>query len=122
MQKNPLYLVTHSELTSGYQTAQVAHAVADFAAYRTEQFVKWHKESQFVVALQCKNQAELEKLFKKAKREGYDVVAFHEEDLNGAMTSVAFSPHGRNKNFLSRLPLAGSVTGKTNKHNTAGLE
>lgn len=112
----PLYVVTHAELTAGYQIAQVAHAVADFALHRTAQFRHWHKNSQHIVALQCKDADKLQQLFQQAQNQGHDIVAFNEPDLNNEITSIAFSPDNKNRGFLAHLPLAGRRSGNQNKH------
>ena len=103
-------------MTAGYQIAQVAHAVADFASHRTEEFRNWHETSQYIVALQCEDAKNLEKLFQQAKTHNFDVIDFKEPDLNNEITSIVFSPNKKNRRFLANLPLAGIKTGKRNKH------
>lgn len=113
---HPLYLVTHQDLTAGYQIAQVAHAVADFALHRLEHFIRWRNDDQRILALQTKNSESLEQLFATALAQGLDVIPFYEPDIGNALTSLAFVPHERNKKLLSNLSLAGRKSGKTNKH------
>lgn len=103
-------------MTAGYQIAQVAHAVADFALHRSEQFTHWHETSQYIVALQCDSAESLKKLFHKSQEQDFDVVCFEEPDLNNEITSIAFAPNSENRGFLSNLPLAGRKTGTINKH------
>lgn len=105
-------------MTPGYQIAQVAHAVADFALHRPEQFTRWHSESQHIVALQASSATALETLHREAFGP-LDVVAFHEPDLGNALTSLAFVPHAHNRRFLARLPLAGGRAGTVDKHHLA---
>lgn len=111
----PLYVVTHSELTAGYQIAQVAHAVADFALHRTEQFRNWHETSQYIVALQTDNSESLLQLIENAPQHS-DTIVFKEPDLGNSITSVVFVPHEQNRRYLANLKLAGIRTGKTNKN------
>lgn len=115
-QQYPLYVVTHGELTAGYQIAQVAHAVADFALHKPEQFKTWHVNSQYIVALQVPDKDTLATLLMNAE-ESHETIAFYEPDLMDSLTSIAFVPHERNKRFLANLPLAGKTAGRVNKHN-----
>lgn len=94
-------------MPAGHQTAQVAHAVADFAFKKPEAFQEWHLKSQFVVVLQARDTHHLEALRVKAETQALLVIPFHEPDLAGELTSLAFVPHTANKSFLSNLPLAG---------------
>lgn len=119
---HPLYLVTHQDLTAGYQIAQVAHAVADFALHRLEHFVHWRNTDQRILALQTKDSESLEQLFSTALAQGLDVIPFYEPDIDNALTSLAFVPHERNKKLLSKLPLAGRKAGSTNKHSFTTTE
>lgn len=111
-------MVTHSGLTAGYQVAQTAHAVANFARYETESFIDWHSNSQYIVALATPCADSLHSLLLRAKRKGLVVVPFREPDLEDQLTSLAFVPNEHNKKLLSNLPLAGKNNGKTNKHTT----
>lgn len=101
-----MYVVTHSELTAGYQIAQIAHAVADFAVHREENFRHWHETSQYIVALQTDDADSLKRLIEEAPEE-LETISFFEPDLDYELTSVAFVPHERNKKYLSKLKLAG---------------
>lgn len=94
-------------MSAGYQIAQTAHAVADFALHRPDAFRKWHSESQYVVALQVPTGEHLSSLRQKASSLGLDTVSFHEPDLDHQLTSLAFSPHEKNRRLLANLPLAG---------------
>ena len=111
----PLYVITHSELTSGYQIAQISHVVADFSIYRPNEFKNWHNNSQYIVALQTQDEKSLVELYEKAQLENLDVICFREPDLNHSVTSLAFVPHIANRRLLSHLPLAGKSHGTINK-------
>ena len=103
----PLYLVTHQQLAPGYQIAQIAHAVADFAVYSPVEFLDWHSQSQYIVALETQTKDCLERLLQRAQAKHLKTIPFHEPDLDNQLTSVAFVPNQSNKAFLSNLPLAG---------------
>lgn len=108
-------MVTHSGLTAGYQVAQTAHAVANFARFDTDAFTHWHAQSQYLVALQAPCADTLEGLLSRALAAELTVHPFREPDIGDQLTAIAFSPDPRNKRFLSRLPLAGKKTGSTSK-------
>lgn len=109
-------MVTHSGLTAGYQVAQTAHAVADFARFNSDAFTDWHSNSQYIVALQAPSTEALERLLTRAHAAELAVHPFREPDIEDQLTAIAFSPHPRNRRFLSGLPLAGKKTGHTSKH------
>lgn len=112
-------MVTHSGLTAGYQVAQTAHAVANFARFDSDAFACWHSRSQYLVALQAPCADALEGLLSRALAAGLTVHPFREPDIGDQLTAIAFSPDPRNKRFLSSLPLAGKQTGSTSKHASA---
>ena len=113
---HPLYIVTRSDLSAGYQTAQVAHAVADFAKNRTHEFLSWHTHNQYIVILSVSDADSLEVLYSKAIENSLDAILFREPDINNQLTSIAFVPSNEIKNFLSHLPLAGKKQGTLNKN------
>lgn len=109
-------MVTHSGLTAGYQVAQTAHAVANFARFDSDAFINWHIQSQYLVALQTSCPETLEALLSRALAAELTVHPFREPDIGDQLTALAFTPDPRNKRFLARLPLAGKHTGNTSKH------
>ena len=104
---NPLYLVTHAKLSPGQQTAQVAHAVADFALHRGDHFANWYKTSQYIISLQAPSSELLETLLTEASHDGYETISFREPDLDHELTAIAFVPSEQVKAYLRKLPLAG---------------
>jgi Mg/Co/Ni transporter MgtE len=118
---HPLYVVTHKELTAGYQIAQIAHAVADFARHKSDDFTRWHSYDQRILALQTDNESSLQKLLESAVDRGLDAIPFYEPDIDDALTSIAFVPHVENKKYLSNLSLAGRKSGKINKHQKSSI-
>lgn len=116
MQALPLYIITRSDLTAGYQIAQTAHGVAAFAVSKPDAFSRWHTESQFIIALQTEDVDDLEALFWRTLSSGLEPVTFREPDLNHELTAIAFTPNEANKQFFAGLPLAGKGTGAINKN------
>lgn len=98
-------MVTHAELTAGHQIAQTAHALAEFALQRPEDFSSWR--NGYIVCLQEESAFSLSDLLHSATERSLDTVAFPEADLNHEITAIAFTPSPLVKPFLSRLPLAG---------------
>jgi hypothetical protein len=94
-------------LSSGFQTAQVAHAVADFAATNPEAYRKWHKDSNYIVVLEAKNEENLLNLTVNADKKNIEYVAVREPDINDGLTAVLFLPGEKNRSFLSSLPCLG---------------
>lgn len=105
-------MVTHAELSPGYQVAQTAHALAEFALRRPEEFSLW--QNGYIVCLQASSASDLKRLHLDATELSLDTVAFHEADLGNEMTAIAFTPSPSARPFLSQLPLAGK-TKSTNK-------
>lgn len=95
------------DISPGYQIAQSAHAVADFARFQPDLFTKWHHLSGYIVALHADNEEALTSLADKANLKGLSFVLFREPDLNNQATSIAFAPSEECKRFLSTLKLAG---------------
>lgn len=108
-------MVTHAELTPGYQIAQIAHATANFALYAPEEFAQWHKNSQYIVALETDNPQALNVLHDEISSP-LKALPFTEPDLGNALTSIAFIPHEMNRRYLANLRLAGSRNGRIDKH------
>jgi hypothetical protein len=95
-------------LRAGQQTAQVAHALADFARRRGDEFQSWHENSNYIIALQVQNTSALEDLYTRAEEDDLELIQFREPDLNHELTAIAFIPHASVKPFLASLKLAGT--------------
>ena len=116
---NPLYVITHSELSAGYQVAQSIHATANIALAHPEEFAAWHGDGQRVVALEVADEEVLWQLIEKAllfPEANFQVVRFHEPDLGGELTAFAHVPNKWNALLTQGLKLAGTATGTLNKH------
>lgn len=112
-----MYLVTHAQLSSGYQTAQIAHVVADFIQNNTGLANAWHFTSNSLIVLEAANAAELSVLQERARLRGIVVQEFREPDLGDEVTALAFAPGDATRKFLSNLPCAGK-----NLHNQSVLK
>lgn len=100
-------MVTHSELSSGYQSAQTAHAVADFARHHPEEFSRWHSESNYIVILEAADEDSLHRLTEKAHNAALRTTQVREPDIGDALTAVTFHPDPANRKFLANLPCVG---------------
>lgn len=105
--EDKLYLVTHADLSAGYQTAQTAHVVAEFIMQQPEIAQRWHKISNSVIVLETENAKKLTELKTSAETLGLTVVLFREPDLGDEITALAFAPGAKTREFLSNLPCAG---------------
>lgn len=102
-----MYIVTHAGLSAGQQTAQVAHALAEFARERGDEFCHWHETSNYIIPLQESSPVELEKLLEITMIRGLETVIFREPDRAHELTAITFIPHESVKTLLAQLPLAG---------------
>jgi hypothetical protein len=101
-------LVTHGNLSAGYQTAQIAHVIAEFVLHNPRIAEKWHGLSNSLIVLEAKDARALSELQEKALSRGIHVHEFREPDLGDEITALAFEPHPGSKKLLSNLPLAGT--------------
>ena len=46
-----LFTIVRSDLTSGQQLVQTAHAIADFSFEYYDEYSSWHKESNYIISL-----------------------------------------------------------------------
>lgn len=107
LKEDKLYLVTHNQLSSGYQTAQTAHVIAEFYNQQPEAANRWHSLSNSLIVLEAKDAEQLYSLYEQAVEAGHTVTVFREPDLGDAITSIAFNPGQTVPAFLAQLPCAG---------------
>jgi hypothetical protein len=112
LHEDKIYLVTHNELSPGYQVAQTAHAIADFLITQPALAQTWHTISNSLIVLSVPKADDLYALHQQALSLGMNVTAFREPDILDEITGLAFAPSTANKQFLAALPLVG------NRHNT----
>ena len=78
----------------------------EFAELYPEIESQWYKQSNAICFLSVPHRAELLEILKKAESEDIKYAAFHEEDLDGLLTAVAFEPTIRSRRLLAQIPLA----------------
>jgi hypothetical protein len=108
--EDKIYLVTHKQLSNGYQTAQTAHAVAELMMQRNSVACDWYSTSNSLIVLTAENAEQLFTLQRQAQSLNIDTVEFREPDLLDELTAVAFCPSADTRKLLSNLPLVGRRT------------
>lgn len=107
LREDKLYVVTHANLSVGYQAAQIAHAVADFTQQHSVETQQWHNRSNSVIILEAHNVEELYGFIEKAENKGITYTYFREPDLGDEITAIAFAPGKETVKMLSNLPCLG---------------
>lgn len=100
-----LITITRSDISTGYQFAQLAHSVADFSYNFPKTFKKWKEESNSIICLSVKNEFELEKYYHKFK-DRTDTVIFYEPDVH-EQTSLCLYGTPEIRKQLKKLKLIG---------------
>jgi len=103
-QADKLYLVTRADLPPAVQACQVAHAALRFAIIFPAITAAWQRDSGTLAMLVAPDELALGWLHTDAVLAGLHAVSFHEPDLDGALTAVAFESAARY--LLRRLPTA----------------
>jgi hypothetical protein len=80
------------------------HAAIDFCFTHSELAACWHAHSNTLVVLAATDELALHWLGADAESAGLRLARFHEPDLGGALTAVAFEPSAAR--LLVHLPLA----------------
>jgi len=111
-----LITVTRQDLSSGYQTVQTAHAVADFAIRYPIRFIKWRLFGRYLISLATTDKDSLEGLMKALDNLGVKFASFYEEDVK-EVTAIAIQPHKLADQLTKELPLANRVVGTKDKDN-----
>lgn len=101
-----LFLITRRDLAPGYQAVQACHALRQFAAEHREADVRWYTFSNYLALLSVEDLPALLDLTEKALAAGLRVSAFHEPDIDCAITAIAIEPHPIAKELCKHLPLA----------------
>ncbi len=103
-------MITRQDITPGYQVVQTAHAVADFAAARPEEFAAWKAASNSIICLAVPDEDALKRQREKVGRllpEGSEAIVFTEPDIGDEWTAFAFYAQWPVRKKLKHLPLAG---------------
>ncbi len=85
---------------------QAAHALTKFVQEHPSQYQDWYENSQYIGFLSVEDLVALEHLCSRLEGLGIAFSAFHEPDLNGALTAIAVEPTPKAARYLSDLPLA----------------
>lgn len=99
--------MTHAELSTGYQTAQIAHATAEFIFTAPAEASQWKQTSNSLIALEASNAEHLSQLLEQAKALNITAIEFREPDMGDEITAIAFAPSEETPNLLAGLPCAG---------------
>jgi len=99
-----LYIITRADLSPGLRAAQSCHALSLFAEEHPDPYKRWSEHSNNLVVLEVDNEAALQALLANAQARDVAVSAFHEPDLQDAMTALALSWEGQG--LVSNLRLA----------------
>lgn len=98
------FIVTRADLPPGDLLAQTVHAAAEFAVRHRSTFEQWHTDSNTIIVKTAKGEKELRRLLDKARDRRLLHAQFHEPDMGGALTSVAFEPKAHS--LVRDFPLA----------------
>jgi len=79
----------------------------EFAAKYPAEFTDWHKNSNSIINLNCKNELDLIKFSQKLAAKGIKFAEFREPDIGNELTAIAICPGPEIKRLCSNLPLAG---------------
>lgn len=110
-----LTTITRQDLTSGYQTVQTAHAVADYAFRYPLRFLKWRLMGRYLISLATTDKDSLEELMKALDNLGVKYARFYESDIK-EITAIAFCSK-KAEQLTKSLPLANRKIGIKDKHN-----
>lgn len=102
-----LYVVVRGDLPTGLQAAQALHAARQYAAHYPVQEQQWFNTSNTVALLTVSSEAELKQLCTTALQRCISYAPFHEPDLDGALTAVAFEPTHAARRLCGGLTLLG---------------
>ena len=117
MENEKLYVVVRSDLEPGARAAQLCHAAIAFVFRHGARAAEWFWDSNNIVLLECRDEAELLDLTARARSAGIDYALFQEPDFGMSHTAAAFGAGARR--MLSRLPLALKVPKKSEAERAA---
>lgn len=99
--------MTHAELSTGYQIAQISHVTAEFILAQPEISKNWSLTSNSLIALEATNAEHLSQLLEQAKALNITTVEFREPDMGDEITALAFAPSEETPALLAGLSCAG---------------
>lgn len=103
MNEPKLYVVVRGDLPPGAQGCQAVHAALAFQRAQPDLF-RGPDELRNLALLAAPDEAFLGRLLERAAAAGVPAAPFHEEDLGGSLTAVAFGP--AMQRLVSSLPKA----------------
>lgn len=105
--EHKIYLVTHAHLSPGYQTAQTAHVIAEWAIKNPEKAKQWDTQSGSLICLETPDAETLTELTVQADKLGLSYTIFREPDIGDEITAVLFEPGAETVRLLANFPCAG---------------
>lgn len=105
-----IYIVTNGELSAGYQTAQVAHVIAEYCFLNVEAATTWDAESGSLIVLETDTAEALYNLRDEANALNIQMHIFREPDIGDEITAVLFTPGEATVNLLKGLRCTGRST------------
>lgn len=105
--EDKIYLVTHAHLSPGYQTAQTAHVIAEWAIKNPEKAQKWDIKSGSLICLETPDAETLTNLTTEATKLNIPFTIFREPDIGDEITAVLFEPGVATVKLLANYPCAG---------------
>lgn len=106
MKQIKLVTVVRNDISNGYQVAQTAHSVAEFAHEFPNQFIDWKTNSNYIISLSADNENKLQRLYNKLQDYGADVVAFTEPDIGDQLTAICYYGTPELRKITNKLKLA----------------
>jgi hypothetical protein len=110
-----LITVTREDLSAGYQTAQTAHALAEYAFKKPRTFKRWRRRSGYLICLAVKDRFDLVKLMIQLSENKVGFVPFYEPDVD-QVTAITIDPCDLGDKLTAYLPLANKRSGTFNKN------
>lgn len=104
-----MYVITHAGLSTGYQSAQVAHAITEFHMCYPTEAENWNAKSNSLIVLEAENAQTLYQIWWDAVVSNTPHVVWREADYADEITAIAFLPSEMNKEKFSYLPVAGRL-------------
>ena len=103
--RDKLYIITHSEMSKGLQTAQIVHATVEWCMKHYSLTKEWMDISNYVCVLQVPLEKDLKELLYKANELKIKTAYFLEPDLNNSLTAIILQPGTVSKYLTKNLEL-----------------
>lgn len=103
--QSALITITRSDISSGYQVAQTAHAVSQFAHKFPKEFTDWITGYNCIISLSVNCEQDLENIYESLRKE-IAIIKFEEPDIDNEVTAICFWANSELRKRFSNLPLA----------------